>query len=141
MQKILELSSALRSIMMFLVLSHTINVCSLIQNHLCSLINYYISANNLQCNLFITVNGTTAERGSTVQAVVLDVAKTERLVDLSLKPEFLDRHKEDSSNSQAGKKVVLKLILLGLSLRYHHSLSTYIYFCLFAHHDIYEQKG
>lgn len=56
---------------------------------------------------FIThyqLNGTTAERGSTVQAVVLDVAKTERLVDLSLKPEFLDRHKEDSSNSQAGKK-------------------------------------
>ena len=90
--------------MMFLVLSHTINVCSLIQNYLCSLINYYISANNLQCNLFITVNGTTAERGSTVQAVVLDVAKTERLVDLSLKPEFLDRHKEDSSNSQADKK-------------------------------------
>ena len=56
---------------------------------------------------FIThyqLNGTTAERGSPVQAVVLDVAKTEHLVDLSLKPEFLDRHREDSSNSQVGKK-------------------------------------
>ena len=56
---------------------------------------------------FIThyqLNGTTAERGSPVQAVVLDVAKTEHLVDLSLKPEFLDRHREDSSNSQASKK-------------------------------------
>ncbi|RVX09623.1 rRNA biogenesis protein RRP5 [Vitis vinifera] len=55
---------------------------------------------------FITHYQLTAERGSTVQAVVLDVAKTERLVDLSLKPEFLDRHKEDSSNSQAGKKIL-----------------------------------
>ena len=43
---------------------------------------------------FITyhqLNGTTAERDSPVQAVVLDVAKTEYLVDFSLKLEFLDR--------------------------------------------------
>ena len=121
---------------MFLVSLHTINVWSLNENNLSSLTNCYISTNNLQCNLFISANGTKAERGSTVQAVVLDVAKTERLVDLSLKAEFLDRQKEESSNSQTGKKVVLKLILLELSLRCRYSLSsTSIFLFLFAHLD------
>ena len=77
MQKILELSSTLRNIMMFFFFGF---------------ITHY------------QLNGTTVEKDSTVQVVVLDVAKTEHLVDLSLKPEFLDRHREDSSNSQVGKK-------------------------------------
>ncbi|KAK9266592.1 hypothetical protein L1049_021657 [Liquidambar formosana] len=50
------------------------------------------------------LGGTTVKTGSIVQAVVLDVAKAERLVDLSLKREFFERFKEQSSNSQNHKK-------------------------------------
>lgn len=56
---------------------------------------------------FIThyqLGGHTVESGSIVQAVVLDVAKMERLVDLSLKAEFVNRFKEDSSNIKSKKK-------------------------------------
>lgn len=55
--------------------------------------------------MFTTVGGTTLETGCTVRAAVLDVAKTERLVDLSLKPEFLDKSRDENSNGQTHKKV------------------------------------
>ncbi|CAA0842788.1 Unknown protein [Striga hermonthica] len=48
--------------------------------------------------------GTTMERNSVVKAAVLDVSKIERLVDLSLKPEFISRAKEENSNSETLKK-------------------------------------
>ncbi|XP_072077832.1 rRNA biogenesis protein RRP5 isoform X2 [Arachis hypogaea] len=48
--------------------------------------------------------GTTLAKGSVVKAVVLDVAKTERLVDLTLKPEFVKRSEERSSISHSTKK-------------------------------------
>ncbi|XP_027363474.1 rRNA biogenesis protein RRP5 [Abrus precatorius] len=48
--------------------------------------------------------GTIVERGSVVEALVLDVAKAERLVDLSLKPEFINRSKERNSISRTNKK-------------------------------------
>ncbi|KAK1575786.1 hypothetical protein Q3G72_008289 [Acer saccharum] len=56
---------------------------------------------------FITdfqLGGTTIETGSVIHTVVLDVAKTERLVDLSLRPEFIDRSREKNSSSQTHKK-------------------------------------
>ncbi|KAF9598486.1 hypothetical protein IFM89_027920, partial [Coptis chinensis] len=40
------------------------------------------------------LGGTTLETGSIVQAVVLDIAKGERLVDLSLKPDLVSRFKD-----------------------------------------------
>lgn len=55
------------------------------------------------------MGGTNAETGSAVQAAVLDIAKAERLVDLSLKPEFVDKFKDQASISEKSKKVVLKL--------------------------------
>ena len=45
------------------------------------------------------------ETGSTIQAAVLDVSKTERLVDLSLKPELVDKWKGGSSSRQTNRKV------------------------------------
>ncbi|GMH18742.1 hypothetical protein Nepgr_020583 [Nepenthes gracilis] len=56
---------------------------------------------------FITqyqLGGMTIDAGFTVQAVVLDIAKAERLVDLSLKPEFVNRNGEDISRIPASKK-------------------------------------
>ncbi|KAJ8754493.1 hypothetical protein K2173_005654 [Erythroxylum novogranatense] len=50
------------------------------------------------------LGGTKVETGSHVQAVVLDIAKTEHLVDLSLKPEFLNKALEKSSNGQVQTK-------------------------------------
>lgn len=50
------------------------------------------------------LGGTTVKTGSIVQAVVLDVAKAERLVDLTLKPEFVNRSKEESSNRKNHSK-------------------------------------
>ncbi|KAH9737715.1 rRNA biogenesis protein RRP5 [Citrus sinensis] len=59
--------------------------------------------------------GATVETGSVIQASILDVAKAERLVDLSLKTVFIDRFREANSNRQAQKKV--------LSLpEYNHSI-------------------
>lgn len=55
---------------------------------------------------FITnyqVAGTSLESGSVVEALVLDVAKAERLVDLTLKSEFISGSKE-SSISRSNKK-------------------------------------
>lgn len=48
--------------------------------------------------------GITVENNSTVRALVIDVSKIERLVDLTLKPEFLKSPKEDSSISKTVKK-------------------------------------
>lgn len=48
--------------------------------------------------------GTTVENNSTIRALVIDVSKIERLVDLTLKPEFLDRPKEESSIMKTVKK-------------------------------------
>lgn len=48
--------------------------------------------------------GTTVENNSTIRALVIDVSKIERLVDLTLKPEFLNGPKEDSSISKTVKK-------------------------------------
>jgi rRNA biogenesis protein RRP5 len=42
---------------------------------------------------FFAVAGNTLERGSVIRASVLDVSKIERLVDLSLKLEFVDKSK------------------------------------------------
>ncbi|CAK9145936.1 unnamed protein product [Ilex paraguariensis] len=56
---------------------------------------------------FIThyqLSGITLETGSTVRAAVLDVARIERLVDLSLKPDFVDVLKGESSDVQTQKK-------------------------------------
>ncbi|KAH9674101.1 rRNA biogenesis protein RRP5 [Citrus sinensis] len=50
--------------------------------------------------------GATVESGSVIQAAILDVAKAERLVDLSLKTVFIDRFREANSNRQAQKKVL-----------------------------------
>ncbi|KAL0346327.1 UNVERIFIED_CONTAM: rRNA biogenesis protein RRP5, partial [Sesamum radiatum] len=48
--------------------------------------------------------GTSVESNSVVRAAVLDVSKIERLVDLSLKPEFINRSQEESSTVQTPKK-------------------------------------
>ncbi|KAG6645619.1 hypothetical protein CIPAW_08G134600 [Carya illinoinensis] len=56
---------------------------------------------------FITryqLGGTTVATGSLVQAVVLDVAVAERLVDLSLKPEFFGESRGRSLKNQSHKK-------------------------------------
>lgn len=56
---------------------------------------------------FIThhqLGGAMVEAGAIVRAAVLDVAKTERLVDLSLKLEFLDKSRDKSFNSLTHKK-------------------------------------
>lgn len=53
------------------------------------------------------MSGTIAENGSTVRAAVLDIAKVDRLVELSCKPEFVNKLKEETSSSQTHKKVVL----------------------------------
>ncbi|KAF9664808.1 hypothetical protein SADUNF_Sadunf16G0056600 [Salix dunnii] len=56
---------------------------------------------------FIThhqLSGAMVEAGAIVRAAVLDVAKTERLVDLSLKLEFLDKSRDKSFNSLTHKK-------------------------------------
>ena len=49
--------------------------------------------------------GNNVQTGSTIEAVVLDVSKTERLVDLSLKTEIIEKIKEESSRSKSHKKV------------------------------------
>ena len=48
--------------------------------------------------------GTILESGSIVEALVLDVGKADKLVELTLKPEFINRSKE-SSISRTNKKV------------------------------------
>ncbi|CAL0321523.1 unnamed protein product [Lupinus luteus] len=50
--------------------------------------------------------GTTVEKGSVVEALVLDIVKAEPLVDLTLKPDFFKKSKERSSTSKTNKKVL-----------------------------------
>ncbi|CAK9319362.1 unnamed protein product [Citrullus colocynthis] len=50
------------------------------------------------------LSGSMVERGSTIQAAVLDVSKTERLVDLSLKAELVDKWKGKNSSRQTNRK-------------------------------------
>lgn len=51
------------------------------------------------------VGGSSVEVGSTVHAAVLDVAKADRVIDLSLKPEFKDKLNKDNSENRPKKKV------------------------------------
>ncbi|TKY53223.1 RRP5-like protein [Spatholobus suberectus] len=67
--------------------------------------------------------GTILESGSVVEALVLDVAKAERLVDLTLKPEFINRSKE-SSISRTNKKKRRKEALKDLVL--HQTVNTVV---------------
>ncbi|KAK2985370.1 hypothetical protein RJ640_029327 [Escallonia rubra] len=53
------------------------------------------------------LGGITVKAGSKVRAAVLDIARMERLVDLSLKPEFVHRSTEEGSSVQTHKKVYL----------------------------------
>ncbi|KAL7134052.1 hypothetical protein ABFS83_11G001300 [Erythranthe nasuta] len=48
--------------------------------------------------------GTSMKKNSAIQAAVLDVSKIDRVVDLSLKPEFINRSKKESSTIKALKK-------------------------------------
>lgn len=104
----MELLLALRNIMMSLVSSHTINVSYFTQGVVNYLIYYFLSTViNFLCfspSILSVVSGTNVEPGSIIQAVVLDIANAEHLVDLSLKQEFNNKLKE-SSNSQTHKKV------------------------------------
>ncbi|CAI9772530.1 unnamed protein product [Fraxinus pennsylvanica] len=58
--------------------------------------------------------GNTLERGSIIRASVLDVSKIERLVDLSLKLEFIDKSKGERSTVLTHKKVLDGSVLLRL---------------------------
>lgn len=60
--------------------------------------------NTVSCE-FCSVGGSTVDIGSTVKATILDVAKMDRLVDLSLKPELVNRYLE-KNGSQTPKKVI-----------------------------------
>ncbi|KAL6997499.1 hypothetical protein U1Q18_007623 [Sarracenia purpurea var. burkii] len=50
------------------------------------------------------LGGISLKSGSIVRAAILDVAKIERLVDLSLKPSFVDRLNEENSKVETNKK-------------------------------------
>ncbi|CAN1306960.1 rRNA biogenesis protein RRP5 [Linum perenne] len=50
------------------------------------------------------LGGTTVDTGSIIKAAILDVAKSERLVDLTLKPEFLNKFRDQSSSKKSQKK-------------------------------------
>ncbi|KAF8403960.1 hypothetical protein HHK36_012067 [Tetracentron sinense] len=50
------------------------------------------------------LGGTIMETGSVIRAMVLDISKAERLVDLSLKPEFAHKFNEEGSHSRISKK-------------------------------------
>lgn len=64
----------------------------------------------MKLRMFFPVAGTIVESNSVIQAAVLDVSKIERLVDLSLKPEFINRAKKESSRSKTLTKVCLYVI-------------------------------
>ena len=50
------------------------------------------------------MDGKTLKIGSTVRAVILDVAKSERLIDLSLKPQLVEKFERDASVTVVFKK-------------------------------------
>ena len=72
---------------------------------------YYLSRCNTSvwCNKSFAVGGITVETGSIVRAVVLDVAKIEHLVDLSLRAAFVDILREETSKVDINKKVCVCL--------------------------------
>ena len=76
------------------------------------------------CFLFV-VGGTSLENGSVVQAVVLDISRAERLVDLSLRPELINSSAKEVSNSQS-KKVSFNKIYSGQVLLYSCYLSAHL---------------
>lgn len=83
-----------------------------------------------RCNVILAVGGTIAETGSLVRAVVLDVASSERLVDLSLKPEFLDESRGESLKSKSHKKVKFYALYLGALNHFDCVVSCRYYFFL-----------
>lgn len=68
------------------------------------------------------MGGATLEHGSVVHAVVLDLSRAERLVDLSLRPELINNSTKEVSNSQS-KKVSSKKIYSGRVLFYSSFLA------------------
>lgn len=50
------------------------------------------------------LDGIAVDFGTTVQAAVLDISKSERLLDLSLKPQFVERSKREGSSVHSVKK-------------------------------------
>lgn len=52
------------------------------------------------------------ETGSIIKAVVLDVSKMECLVDLTLKPDIVNRLEEGTSSIKSQKKVLSTLVNL-----------------------------
>ncbi|XP_047264724.1 rRNA biogenesis protein RRP5 [Capsicum annuum] len=50
------------------------------------------------------LSGIPVETGSSIRTAVLDISKIERLVDLSLKPVFVNKSKKETTNSQTQKK-------------------------------------
>lgn len=60
--------------------------------------------------IFFAVSGIPVETGSSIRTAVLDVSKIERLVDLSLKPAFVNKSKKETTNSQA-QKVILEFAI------------------------------
>lgn len=91
------------------------------------------------------MGGISLKTGSTIQAAVLDVAKIERLVELSVKPAFVDKLREKTSSMETNKKVGLRfgfyfhfrILFAGCSLAFCPSSSSIIvlsslsiYFCM-----------
>ncbi|KAM7262095.1 hypothetical protein ACFE04_021172 [Oxalis oulophora] len=59
------------------------------------------------------LGGATMKTGSVVHAVILDITKAENLVDLSVKPEFINKPKEESSIKKTGFYGFNILVMLG----------------------------
>ncbi|KAL1204733.1 rRNA biogenesis protein RRP5 [Cardamine amara subsp. amara] len=74
------------------------------QNDLGVMVNFDNSNNVLGFIPQYHMGGVTLEHGSVVHAVVLDLSRAERLVDLSLRPELINNSTIEVSNSQSKKK-------------------------------------
>lgn len=102
--------------MMFLVLSPTISVspCETLNNQLL----FVALRTNTKYMIFFAVGGISVETGSSIRTTVLDVSKIERLVDLSLKPAFVNKSKKQTTNNQA-QKVILEIAISLLCCNVH----------------------
>lgn len=107
-KRIMELLSPFQSTQMFLASFHTINVS--LPLLILQAVTIYLY--KLFHDIIFSVGGITVESGTTIRAAVLDVSKLDRLVDLSLRIEFVNRTKQDSSDAQVSKKVIFYLQLL-----------------------------
>lgn len=58
------------------------------------------------------------ETGSSIRTAVLDVSRIERLVDLSLKPAFVNKSKKETTNGQA-QKVFFEFAISSLCCTIH----------------------